>query len=561
MKSVLALIIEGRSSVSRRTQRTLTLFVAAQVLLVMFDTAALYLLSTIAVPRGDDGLVSLDTGVAVVGGVVGLFAVRSILSTLSAWHTMKVVSREEVAIGQRNFVAFLSAPRANSSRFELNDLYNVADRAPGALLSGVVLGCYSILAEFLAGLLILAALVVLQPVTSLATTGFFLLVAIIQHRVISRRTDAAGRRVVSETQNVYESLTDAFMLGNVLSVMPSASLPSHLENSRRRLVDARLRASFLATVPRYFMELVLASGLVVVTLASVVSGNEAGIAQSLVVFAAAGFRLLPIVNRIQSLVLSVLATAPTAALTSHPELEVQITASSEPLDAANVIEFENVGFSYPGERVEALSGVTLGLKSGLQYAVIGPSAAGKTTLVQLALGLLKPTAGDVRVSSRCRVGFVPQDAYIARGSVEQNIALEWSDECISVEAVENAIRKSELGSLRRQRVGPASLSGGQRQRVALGRALYRSPNLLFLDEATSALDAETEDLVMQSVHQLRSRVTVVIVAHRLTTVQRADQVIYLDGGVVAGVGRLDELRARLPKLQRQIELGSLDLGD
>jgi ABC-type multidrug transport system fused ATPase/permease subunit len=125
---------------------------------------------------------------------------------------------------------------------------------------------------------------------------------------------------------------------------------------------------------------------------------------------------------------------------------------------------------------------------------------------------------------------------------------------------------SELVDFRESRLdadlyGALSLSGGQKQRVGLARAFYRSPGLLVLDEVTSALDVETEDLIMQSVHGLRGSSTVLIVAHRLSTVQHADQVIYIDGGRVAGVGTFIELRNTLPQLRRQIELGSLELLD
>jgi ABC-type bacteriocin/lantibiotic exporter with double-glycine peptidase domain len=110
-------------------------------------------------------------------------------------------------------------------------------------------------------------------------------------------------------------------------------------------------------------------------------------------------------------------------------------------------------------------------------------------------------------------------------------------------------------------LGPLSLSGGQKQRIGLARAFYRSPTLLVLDEVTSALDAETESIVMSSIHELKGKATVLIVAHRLSTVQHADIVIYVDGGRVVGTGTFDELRRSLPQLQRQIQLGTLNLED
>lgn len=566
MKSVVDLVKHGRSAVSNRGRRVLSLFVTVQVLLAILDTVALYLISTIFAGAGDANSIKVDAGATTVAGVVGLFTIRSLLSTLSTWHTMQVLSQEEVAIGQRNFLAFLDSPNVISRGFELNDLFNVVDRGPGALVSGVVLSFYSIVAESLAGLLILATLVYLQPITAVATAAFFVLVALVQHRIISHRSTAAGSSVVKSTQTVYDSLADVYMMGKVLSVMPSSSLPTFMQTAKQRLAGARVKSSFLAVLPRYFMELVLAFGLAIVSLTTFITGGEAEAVQSITVFAAAGFRLLPMVNRVQSLLLLVLTTTPSAALASHDELHRTRTKPAEPFDSGHVVEFDNVSFTYPGTEIQALSGVHLSLKRGLQYALIGPSGAGKTTLVDLGLGLLQSTSGQVRIAAGSQIGYVPQDTHVAKLSLEQNIALEWTDGRISRGDIERAIRETELTTVREHRteaayLGMSSLSGGQKQRVGLARAFYRSPSLLFLDEVTSALDAETEDLVMRSVHQLKGQATVVIVAHRLSTVQHADQVIYVDNGTIAGIGSFDELRARLPQLQRQIELGSLELTD
>ena len=147
MRSVLGLVRLGRSVLSRRGRRALSWFVVAQVLLAILDTVALYLISTIFASGGDTRSIRVEAGATTIVIVVGLFTFRSILSTLSTWHTMQVLSREEVSIGQQNFLAFLNSPNVIARGFELNDLFNVVDRGPGAMVSGVVLSFYSILAE------------------------------------------------------------------------------------------------------------------------------------------------------------------------------------------------------------------------------------------------------------------------------------------------------------------------------------------------------------------------------------------------------------------------------
>jgi len=235
MRDALRLFREARGLLSRRARRFLAGFVVAQLLLALLDTAALFAVATIFVAGVDaESVAVVDSGRSILLVIV-LFTLRSVLSTVVTWRLMPVLSAEEVRIGHDNLVAYVGDPGIRSRGFDLNDLYNAVDRGPGALMSGMLFGCYSIIAEVLAGIVILLTLVYLAPVTALATTVFFVGIAVLQHRLLSGRTMAAGDAVVAATQDVYTSLGDSYTLGKVLSVMPSRSFLPYMLSARRAL--------------------------------------------------------------------------------------------------------------------------------------------------------------------------------------------------------------------------------------------------------------------------------------------------------------------------------------
>jgi ATP-binding cassette subfamily C protein len=206
----------------------------------------------------------------------------------------------------------------------------------------------------------------------------------------------------------------------------------------------------------------LAVGLVIIAGGTyAISGTEAAVA-AVTVFAAAGFRLLPIVNRIQGLILQLFSTFPAAQLALLEQTPT--TTSAERKDPAHILQalvLENVSFKYPSSTTKVLAEINLSLQTGLQYAIVGPSGAGKTTLVDICLGLLQPQEGAVHVSSAA-IAYVPQDTHIARLSLQQNIALEWNLESINEPSMNAAIDKAQLTHVLDGRQQMNSLSKGFR---------------------------------------------------------------------------------------------------
>ena len=563
MREVWRIFRQGLQILSKSGRRILWLYGAGLILLAGLDGIALYFVSRVFTASSGGDSIEISSGGPILILVVVLFTMRTLFSTIISWISVKRFALEEVRLGSENFDSLMSMSWNERVDSSVTDLYNGVDRGPTGLVQGFLINVVTIVSEAVTAVLILGALLLLQPVTALIAAVYFGIVAVAQHRLLSHSASRAGETVVTHITSVYETLGDAFALSKLLSVNPSKSLRPHLNEERTRLALARGRVVFLGMLPRYFMELILAIGLAVIAGGTyVISGSEAALA-AVTVFAAAGFRLLPIVNRIQGLVLQLFSTVPSARLSLVEKPLRSETAVERSTTVSSVLSLQNVTFQYPTSDRPVLADITLSLESGLQYAIVGPSGAGKTTLVDVCLGLLQPQSGIVSRANKS-VAYVPQETHIAHLTLEQNIALEWTDTEIDHSRAENAIRTARLtnvldGRTTEQGLSGQALSGGQKQRIGLARALYRNPSILFLDEVTSALDAETEHAVMSSIQELRGTITVVIVAHRLSTVQHADQVIYVENGKILGVGSFEELRQSLPQLQRQIELGTLDL--
>jgi ABC-type multidrug transport system fused ATPase/permease subunit len=567
MRDVWKVFRQGLTLLTPSGRRVLYFYGFGLILLAGLDGIALYFVSKVFIASSGGGsTIDIASAGPTLILVVVLFTLRTTFSTVLSWVCVKRFALEEVQVGSLNFDSLLTDSWNKRVDSAVNDMFNAVDRGPNSMVQGFLISVVTIISEVATAVVILGALMLLQPVTAIIAAIYFAVVAVAQHQLLSRSSSVAGESVVVHSTGVYATLLDAYSLSKLLSINPSQSLRPYLNMQRTSLALARGKVTFLGMLPRYFMELILAIGFALIGSGTyALSGSDATVS-ALTVFAAAGFRLLPIVNRIQGLVLQLFSIVPGARLAfiqQNKSIPVeQIHSGTEEM----VLHLQEVTFQYPTANRPALMDINLVLRAGLQYAIVGPSGAGKTTLVDICLGLLQPQSGTVFCSPNVTVSYVPQETHIARLSLEQNIALEWDTNKIDTALARNAKDLARLHNILDGRAATAelsgqALSGGQKQRIGLARAIYRSPSLLFLDEVTSALDAETEHAVMSSIEQLRGSITVVIVAHRLSTVQHADQVIYVEEGKVLGIGTFEELRKSIPRLQRQIELGTLDLLD
>lgn len=354
-------------------------------------------------------------------------------------------------------------------------------------------------------------------------------------------------------------------LGGAKDVLISgrqATFLDRFDRYQRELSRINVRNIVIQQLPRMWLELVAVSMLCLLAGAMLWEGRTGQqLVVSLGLFAAAAFRLLPPANRVSSAVQNMrFSAAGIEAIRRDLALPVVPPRRGDRVSFERSIDLENVLFRFPGSEKPALDGVTIRVPRGTAVGIIGGSGAGKSTLVDVLLGLLSPESGavlvdgaDIRGNTRGWqdiVGYVPQSIYLCDDTLQANVAFGIPPEQVDPAALDRALKAARLDDLvaslpkgKDTIVGERGvrLSGGQRQRIGIARALYHEPAVLVLDEATSALDTQTESEVMEAVNSLHGATTLVIIAHRLTTVEHCDVLYRLEQGRVVRTGSYAEV--------------------
>ncbi len=456
-----------------------------------------------------------------------------------------------------------------------------------SLITLQVLGTLVVLVSDVSLLIVLAVgLFVLDPITAFGTIIVFGIISFLLFRFMHVRAGALGLKSSNLNIKSNEKIIEVFASYRESVVRNRRDYYAReIGQLRFTLADTLAEINFMPYVSKYIIETAVVVGALLIGAFQFMLQDATHAVATLTIFLAAGTRIAPAVLRVQQgtiLVRSSLGAAnPTLDLIDELGDGQIIENVDDAVDVvhegfSSEIQIANVSITYPNKFIPAISNVTLHIPEGASVAFVGPSGAGKTTIIDVLLGVLIPDEGSVLISGlpplqavatwQGAVSYVPQDVVIAAGTIRENIALGYPSEVATDELIMSALKVAHLDDFIASlpngidtQVGErgARISGGQRQRLGIARAMFTRPHLLVLDEATSALDGETESSISEAIHALRGKITVVMIAHRLSTVQNADMVVYLSEGKVVATGTFEEVRNSVPDFDRQARLMGL----
>ena len=496
-----------------------------------------------------------------------ILVVSLIFRALTTYIQLRFVQMSEYSISKRLLEGYLYQPYSFFLSNHSTDLSKTILSEVNLIVSKGIREMMELIAYGMLAIAIIILLIIANPklamIVGFSLGGAYSLIFFL----IRGHLDKIGRQRLKNNTLRYLTVGEAFGAAKVIKV--SGLEKTYIElYSSSALIFARSQASSLliAQLPRFFLEAIAFGGILLMILfmmSQTGSFNNSLPVIGLYVFA--GYRLMPALQRIYASFTQLTFVGPALNKLYTEVKNIKLTNldyDKEILNFDKAITLKNISYNYPNTSRTTLENISLNIPAKTTVALVGPTGCGKTTTVDIILGLIEAQKGSLEVDGKNitkqnvrswqnLIGYVPQNVYLIDDSIMANIAFGEKLENINQEAVEKASRianlhefvTTELPNKYFTKVGERGvrLSGGQIQRIGIARALYHNPKVLILDEATSALDNETEKVVMDAVSNLRREVTIILIAHRLNTVKNCDIIFKLENGQLVGQGSFDEL--------------------
>ena len=514
-----------------------------------------------------------------------LFISKSVLTSIGTLKLFKFIARRQSEIST-NLVTLLASTNYRWMRKQnLQQItFSVTDGV-NAMTTGIIGNFILLVSDLSLLLFIVIVLIFIDPATALFTFIFFGLVSMMLNKAIKGLSTRFGEQNSTSTIKGRSQLESLLKLYREISITSKQSFfIDEFRSTRQVNSNANVLALWLQQFPKFIFEISLVIGAAALVAYQVWINDASNVIGVLFIFLAAAGRLIPALMRIQNCLLQISNYKYGANLAldlisdlNDLGLKVKSTHRTVQINGAPNINLNDITFSYDDSGEPVFKNVSLSIKSGEVTAIVGPSGAGKTTLIDLILGIYKPNEGEIYLSSQSQrvnpesvlnFAYVPQMPSLITGSLQENITLGSKQSEVDIDLLKHAITSSGLDDLienlpsglntKIDSIGNR-LSGGELQRISIARALYLNAKLIVLDEGTSSLDGITEKYVTDYLFSLKGKVTIIIVAHRLSSIKMADNIYYLEGGEIKGNGKFNELQESLPNFAAQVKNMSLEV--
>jgi len=514
------------------------------------------------------GVSTAQQFIFMLGVLVFVMLVVSLsFKALTTYAQTRFVFMREYSIGKRLVEGYLHQPYSwfltrNSADLGKNILSEVSQ-----VISYALGPIANIIAQGAVVSAILLLLVIVDPVLALGISLVFGLAYGLVFKATGKLLSRIGKERLEANEARYIALNEAFGAAKEVKIGGLEHIYIQRFSVPAKIYSKHLStATIIGNLPRFALELIAFGGMLLVILYLMNQGGNFSTTIPIVsLYALAGYRLMPSLQQIYSsaIQLRFAGSALDALLVELDSIQPKTSQSNKiAFPILRAITLNNVTYRYPNASDAAIKNINLTIPANSKVGFVGPTGGGKTTTVDLILGLLEAQQGALEIDGQViddknrrawqsSIGYVPQHIYLADDSVEANIAFGISPENIDQVVVERVAKIADLHDFvtnklpnqYKTKVGERGvrLSGGQRQRIGIARALYLNPQVLVLDEATSALDNLTEQAVMEAVHNLGQKITIIIIAHRLSTVKECDTIFFLENGELTGQGNFNEL--------------------
>ena len=508
---------------------------------------------------------------------------RAVTTRALIWFTWM----KHYSISKRLLTQYLYEPYAFFLNRNSSELTTYLMSEVARVVSGALIPCMQVFARVLLVLFICVSLLLVDPLGVILVLGFIGGGYTVIYYFFRNKLFKTGKERQEYSKSMYKTLHEAFGGIKEIKLLGKEHIfVQHYAGPAKKVINCYCAQFLIAQLPRYAFEVITFAGILIVVLYFVVVKNYYQQIVPLVgLYTLAAYRLMPAFQQVFQDVTSIRSSRTALDTVYKDFIECTnknyklVDATAYVLSFSKSIGLRNVTFQYPQAQKPVIDNFNLVIKTNMTVGFVGGTGAGKTTLVDIFLGLLRPQKGDLVVDGvvikeenlrrwQANIGYVPQHIYLCDDTVTRNIALGIPDNEIDKEAVERAAQSAnihdfiveELPHGYATEVGERGvrLSGGQRQRIGIARALYRNPSLLVFDEATSALDGITEDTILEAIHNLAHKKTIIIIAHRLSTVKECDVIYLLEQGRIVDQGTYQKLLANNQQFRKMAKVYDKD---